>query len=97
MSILVLVTWNLLVESGDLVYRKAKDRDLVIGEDVVFRDKSFIETLDLTLEMNVGSKGESLICRFKCSGLVLRPSQSGSKRKHLMAFGLDLHPKNKGL
>lgn len=54
-----------------LTYRKAKDRDLVTGEDVVFRDKCFTQTFDLILEINIGSKVESIICKFMCSGLVL--------------------------
>lgn len=70
-----------LVGSEDLIYREAKDRDLVTGDDVALKAKGFTQPLDLILEMNVGSKLESIISKFKCSGLVLRPNQSGSKRR----------------
>lgn len=46
-SILVSVTWNLLVGSEVLIYREAKDRVLIIGEDVALREKGFTQTLDL--------------------------------------------------
>lgn len=62
--------------SEDLIYREAKDRDLVTGDDVALKAKGFTQPLDLILEMNVGSKLESIITKFKCSGLVLRPNQS---------------------
>ena len=67
--------------SEDLIYREAKDRDLVTGEDVALKAKDFTPPLNLSLEMNVGSKIESIFCKFECSGLVLRPNQSGSKRR----------------
>lgn len=74
--------------SEDLISIETKDRDLVTGEDVAFEAEGFTQPLDLILEMNVGSKVESIICKFKCSGLVLRANQSGSKRRHMVMLTL---------